>query len=184
MKFVSTPLESVYVIELDRLQDERGFFARTCCQREFQSHHIRFNIVQSSISHSINKGIIRGLHFQISPCAEAKVVSCIRGSLFDVVVDLRKDSKSFKRSFSVELNESNRRQIYIPEGCAHGFQVLSDSTDVLYFMSAFFSPDHARGIRFDDPELSIPWPLEERKVSKRDAELPMMASFLSSHESF
>jgi dTDP-4-dehydrorhamnose 3,5-epimerase len=175
MRFVPTPLAGAFVIELLRKEDERGFFARSFCQREFAAQGLDPALVQCNLSFNRKRGTLRGLHFQIAPHEEAKVVSCIAGALFDVIVDVRPASPTFGRWFSVELDPIERRALYIPKGFAHGFQTLADETTVHYQMSEFFHPASARGLRFDDPALGIPWPLPDPILSDRDAAFPRLS---------
>jgi dTDP-4-dehydrorhamnose 3,5-epimerase len=168
LKFESTPLAGLYVVELERLEDERGFFARSFCQDEFRGHGLRPVIVQCNVSWNRRRGTLRGLHFQVAPHEEAKVVRCTRGAIWDVVVDLREDSATRLRWHAVELSAANRRALYVPEGFAHGFQTLADDSEVLYQMSESHYPQLARGVRWDDPKLGITWPLADPILSERD----------------
>lgn len=173
MIFLPTSLYGAYVIELERLEDERGFFARTWCQREFQAHGVNLTVVQSSISFNRKAGTLRGMHYQAAPKAEAKLVRCTRGAIYDVIVDLRPDSVTFKKWVATELTADNRRMHFIPEGLAHGFQTLEDETEVFYQMSDFYAPEYARGFRWDDPAFGIDWPpAAERVISDRDRNFP------------
>ena len=173
MIFVETPLPGAYVIEVERLEDERGFFARSWCAREFAAKGLDSQLVQCNVSVNKRKGTLRGLHYQIPPHAEAKLVRCTRGSLYDVIVDLRKDSPTFLKWFAIELTATNHRMLYIPKLFAHGFQTLEDDTEIFYQMSEFYSPGDARGARWDDPLFAITWPQGEQKiVSSRDASYP------------
>ena len=173
MIFVETPLSGAFVIDLEPLSDERGFFARTWCEREFEGHGLATRLVQSSVSFNSQAGTLRGLHYQAAPYAEVKLVRCTAGSIFDVIVDLRSGSPTLARHYSVILSAANRRTLYIPRGFAHGFQTLEDGTEVLYQMSAFHQPDHARGVRWDDPAFSIAWPAAEPRImSERDRTYP------------
>lgn len=176
MRLLSTALPGVLVVELAPHLDERGFFARTYCSETFRSHGMAATFVQGGLSSTKLRGTIRGLHQQLPPFSEAKLVRCVRGSIFDVAVDLRPGSPTFRRYVSVELTAENRRALYIPEGCAHGFQTLVDDVDVIYDLSAPHSPEHAHGCRFDDPALAIPWPLEPTVVSARDRGWPLLAA--------
>ena len=172
MRFVPTPLSGGYLIEPELLQDERGFFARTWCGREFGEMGINPNLVQCNISFNRKKGTLRGMHFQKSPYEEAKVVRCTQGRIYDVMVDLRPESGTFKKWFGAELSAENRLSLYIPGGFAHGFLTLSDETEVLYLMSEFFHPECASGVRWDDPAFSIEWPGKVGVISDRDASYP------------
>jgi len=170
MIFTETRLAGVYRIELDARADERGFFARSFCRQEFGARGLRTDIVQSNVSYNERRGTLRGMHFQIAPEAEAKLVRCTQGKLFDVVVDLRPESRTYCEWLGVELGgETARgRMLYVPEGCAHGFQTLEDGTEVFYEMFAAYSAEHARGVRWDDPEFSIAWPLRDPILSEKD----------------
>ncbi len=172
MTITETALAGVWLVTPEPLEDFRGFFARTWCEREFRAAGLVDRWVQSSISYNKKKGTLRGLHFQRAPHAEVKLVRCTRGALHDVVVDLRRDSPTFKQHVAVELTADNRTMIYIPEGCAHGFQTLEDGTEVLYQMSQFYAPDHADGVRWDDPAFGIRWPLPDPLMSDRDRTYP------------
>ena len=169
MIFTPTPLAGAYVLELDRREDERGFFARSFCQHEFTEHGLNPRIAQCNVSFNAKRGTLRGMHYQAPPHEEAKVVRCTQGAVWDVVVDLRPKSATFKRWHGVELSASNRRALYIPEGLAHGFQTLTDDAELLYLMSEFYHPDAARGVRWDDPAFSIEWPLPNPRMSERDS---------------
>lgn len=176
MLFKSTPLPGAMLIELDRRDDERGFFARAWCAREFADHGIGTTWVQSSISHNRRRGTLRGLHFRRPPHGEAKLVRCTRGAIHDVLVDLRPDSPTFGEHMTAVLSAENGMALYVPEGLAHGFQTLEDDTDVLYLMSEFHAPEHEAGVRWDDPAFAIAWPpVERRTISQRDASYPDFA---------
>jgi dTDP-4-dehydrorhamnose 3,5-epimerase len=172
MIFTETKLEGVYIIEPELLQDERGFFARSWCQHEFQDHQLNPHLVQCNISFNKRRGTLRGLHFQAAPHEEAKVARCTMGSIYDVAVDLRPHSSTFKMWIAVELTASNRKMLYIPEGVAHGFQTLEDDTEVFYQMSEFYHPECARGARWNDPVFGIQWPLEVKMISAKDQQYP------------
>lgn len=172
MIFTETKLKGAFIIEPDRLEDERGFFARTWCQKEFQAHKLNPRLVQCNISFNKRKGTLRGMHFQVAPYEEAKLVRCTMGAIYDVIIDLRPDSSTFKKHIGVILNPENRTMLYIPEGFAHGFLTLEDNTEILYQMSEFFSSEHLRGIRWDDPTFRIDWPIEVRVISDRDRNYP------------
>ena len=160
------------MIELEPIEDERGFFARTFCQDEFKRHGLNLNIVQCNLSYNRRKSTLRGMHYQAAPYGEAKLVGCIRGAIHDVVIDARPNSKSFKQWISVELTDENRRWVYIPEGLAHGFLTLRDHTEVFYQMSEFYRPEFSCGIRWNDPAFNIDWPSEVLVVSDRDRNYP------------
>ena len=168
MIFKETTLKGAYVIELERLQDERGFFTRSFCKKEFEEHGLNPHIVQCNISYNEKKGTLRGMHFQAAPHQEVKVVSCTRGSTFDVIIDLRPDSDTYCQWFAIELSANNYKMLYAPKGFAHGFQTLEDDTVVFYQISEFYHPECARGVRWDDMAFSIEWPLLNPIFSDRD----------------
>lgn len=170
MKFSLTPLPGAYTIDLDTVEDERGFFARSWCRKEFTDHGLNPDLVQCNISFNTKRGTLRGMHFQSQPFGETKIVRCTQGSIYDVIIDLRPDSPTFKQWYSVELTARNRTMLYIPVDFAHGFQTLEDNTEVMYQMSEYYHPDHAQGVRWNDPVFSIEWPVKNVIVSKRDAE--------------
>jgi dTDP-4-dehydrorhamnose 3,5-epimerase len=158
MIFRETSLKDAYIIELDKREDERGFFARAWCRREFEDHGLVPLIVQSNLSQSARAGTLRGMHYQAPPFEESKVVQCIKGALYDVLIDLRPESPTFKKWVGIELTEENNRMAYVPKGFAHGFLTLKDNTRAFYHVSQFYSPGSERGIRWDDPEFAIEWP--------------------------
>jgi dTDP-4-dehydrorhamnose 3,5-epimerase len=171
--FRELPLAGAFLIELEPQRDERGLFARTFCEDEFRAHGLEPHVAQCNVSWNARRGTLRGLHYQAEPHAEAKLVRCARGAVFDVIVDLRRDSPSRGRWHAVELDAAGRRMLFVPAGFAQGFQTLADDTEVLYQMSTAYRPELARGIRWDDPTLSIKWPeTGERIVSERDRSLP------------
>ena len=172
MIFTETPLKGAYLIDMEKRGDERGFFARAFCEREFAQHGLSNRIVQANNSLSARKGTLRGMHYQRAPHQEAKVVGCIRGAIYDVVLDLRPDSPTYLRWAAAELTAENHRSLYIPEGCAHGFQTLMDGAEVLYLMSEFYAPGHAAGVRYDDPAFAIEWPLPVACISDADRAWP------------
>ena len=172
MIFVETKLKGVYIIDLQKLEDERGFFARSFCRHEFENHDLNPNVVQCNVSFNARRGTVRGMHYQTKPFEEAKLVRCTMGSIYDVIVDLRPDSPSFKDFIGLELSAHNRSALYIPEGIAHGFLTLEDNTEVFYQMSEFYAPDAARGFRYNDPMFAIPWPQEVEVISDRDRTYP------------
>lgn len=174
MKFLPTPLAGAFVVELVRMEDERGFFARSFCQDEFRALGLNPSITQCNISWNRRAGTLRGLHYQERPHEEAKLVRCTRGAVWDVVVDLRDGSPTRLRWHAVELSARNRLALYVPEGFAHGFQTLQDDTEVLYQMSESYRPDLARGVRWDDPTLGITWPVSDPVISERDRTYPLL----------
>jgi dTDP-4-dehydrorhamnose 3,5-epimerase len=170
--FTATKLKGAFVIEPERQDDHRGFFARTWCQQEFAAHELNACLVQCNISFNKKKGTLRGMHYQASPYAEDKLVRCTMGAIYDVIIDLRLGSPTFKQHIGVALTAENRRMLYVPEGFAHGFQTLEDNTEVFYQMSEFYVPEYARGIRWNDPAFNIRWPADERIILERDQTYP------------
>jgi dTDP-4-dehydrorhamnose 3,5-epimerase len=172
MIFLKAPLRGAYVIEVEKHEDERGFFARSWCAREFAANGLDPHLVQCNVSFNKRKGTLRGLHYQIPPYAEVKLVRCTKGSLFDVIVDLRKDSPTFLKWFAIELTATNHRMLYIPKLFAHGFQTLEDDTEIFYQMSEFYEPPASKGLRWNDPTLGINWPDADRTMSQKDQAYP------------
>ena len=168
MIFNETPLEGSYTIELEKKGDDRGFFARAFCVNEFGKHGLATNFVQVNNSLSAIAGTLRGMHYQLSPKAETKVVRCIKGSLWDAIVDLRNDSPTFGQWFGAELSAENRRMMYVPKGFAHGFITLQPDTEAFYFVDEFYGPDRERGLRWNDPKFGITWPAEPTVISDKD----------------
>jgi len=172
MIFRETKLPGAYVVEIERREDDRGFFARSWCRREFEAHGLNPNLAQCNVSFNTKKGTMRGMHFQAEPYEEAKLVRCTLGSLYDVIVDLRQDSPSFRKHVGIILNPDNRKMLYVPEGFAHGFLTLEDNTEVHYQLSEFYAPEYARGFRWNDPAFGIEWPSEVKIISDRDRNYP------------
>jgi dTDP-4-dehydrorhamnose 3,5-epimerase len=174
MKFIQVPFEGAYIVETEPFLDERGLFARTFCMNEFKKIGFDKQIVQ--INHSVTyiKGTIRGMHYQNPPACEIKIVRCVQGTVFDVMVDLRIGSPTFMRWHGVELSEDNMHSLYIPEGFAHGFQTLTDRVALIYLHSEFYQPDLEKGLRYNDPTLAIKWPLPMAVISDRDCEYPFI----------
>jgi len=170
--FTETILKGAWVIEPERREDDRGFFARTFCEKEFAEHGLETRVAQCNISFNRRKGTLRGMHYQAAPFEEAKLVRCTMGAIFDAIIDLRPASPTFKKSFSLELTASNRRMLYIPRDFAHGFQTLVDDTEVFYQMAQVYSAEHARGVRWNDPAFGIHWPADERIIHERDKNYP------------
>jgi dTDP-4-dehydrorhamnose 3,5-epimerase len=170
--FREIKLAGAFVIEPEKREDERGFFARTFCREEFSAHGLNPDIAQCNVSFNKRKGTLRGMHYQAPPCCEAKVVRCTAGAIFDVIIDLRASSKTFQQHFAVELCASTGKMLYVPEGFAHGFQTLVDNTEIFYQMSRPFSPQHARGVRWNDPAFGIEWPSADRTILERDRNYP------------
>jgi dTDP-4-dehydrorhamnose 3,5-epimerase len=173
MIFNETKLKGAYLIETEPLEDDRGFFARTFCREEFKKYGLNANVAQCNLSYNRKKGTLRGMHYQVAPREEAKLVSCISGAIYDVIVDLRADSTTYCEWLAVELNgRGYRRMLYIPEGFAHGFQTLEDNSEVFYQISEYYAPEYARGIRWNDPAFGIQWPEDQRILSERDRSYP------------
>lgn len=172
MIFTETNLAGAFLIEPERREDSRGFFARTFCRQEFAAHGLNTEVVQCSVSFNKRKGTLRGMHYQVAPFAEAKLIRCTTGAIFDVIIDLRESSGTFTRYFAIELSARSGKMLYIPEGFAHGFQTLVDDTEVDYQMSQPFAPECARGVRWDDPAFAIEWPADERTILDRDRNYP------------
>ncbi len=168
MKFIETKLKGAYIIEIEPIEDQRGFFARSWCKNEFEEHGLNSNLVQCNISYNKKKGTLRGMHYQVEPYEEAKLVRCTKGSIYDVIIDLRENSYTFLEWVSIELSSDNMKMLYIPEGFAHGFQTLQDDTEVFYQMSEFFHSECARGIRWDDKKFNIIWPIDKTIISDKD----------------
>lgn len=175
MKFVPTKVEGVWIVEMERHHDERGWFARACCMEEFSAQGLDAGFVQCSSSFNLRRGTLRGMHYQSAPHEEAKLVRCIRGAIYDVALDLRAGSPTFRQWVAVELTADNGRALYIPKGCAHGFQTLADNTEVFYQISTPFHPGCARGVRWNDPAFGIEWPAEPSLIqSERDRNYPLV----------
>lgn len=172
MIFTETKLKGAFIIEIDGFQDKRGLFARVFCQREFEAHGLNANVVNTNVSRSVHKATLRGMHFQRQPMAESKLVRCTKGALYDVIIDLRPNSPTYKEWIGVELTEQNYRMLYVPEGFAHGFQTLVEQTEACYQVSQFYAPDHEGGVRWDDPNFDIKWPLAPSVMSEKDQNWP------------
>ena len=168
MRFSETKLPGVFEIDIELMPDERGFFVRTWCQHEFEAHGLASKLVQCSLSFNRRKGTLRGMHYQAAPHEETKVVRCNKGAIYDVILDLRRQSPTFKQWIAVVLTAEKRNMIYVPEGCAHGFLTLEDESEVTYQMSEFWNAESARGVRWDDPAFQITWPEKVEVVSERD----------------
>jgi dTDP-4-dehydrorhamnose 3,5-epimerase len=172
MIFHETKLPGAFEIHLEPIADERGFFARTWCQKEFEAQGLNPRLAQCNLSFNARKGTLRGIHYQAEPYPETKIVRCTRGAIYDVVVDLRPDSPAFKKWIAVVLTASNRHMVYVPEGCGHGFLTLEDETEIFYQMSEFYNAESARGVRWDDPAFQIAWPEKVEVISERDRTYP------------
>lgn len=172
MKFSATKIPGVVVIDAEPIGDERGFFARSFCAREFAAAGLELTVAQTNLSHNARRGTLRGMHYQAEPKPEPKLVACIRGAIFDVAIDLRAESPSFRDWVGAELTDSNGKALFVPPGCAHGFLTLADETQVSYLMGELYDPDLARGVRWDDPAFGVEWPGEPTVISDRDAGYP------------
>jgi len=173
MLFTPTPLHGAYIIELERRGDERGFFARAYCAKEFADKGLTAVWLQANVGFSQHAGTLRGLHYQVAPYEEAKLVRCTKGAIFDVMVDLRPDSDSYKQWFGTELTDTNDKMVYVPEGCAHGYLALTDHAEVFYPVSQFYAPEYEQGVRWNDPAFGIQWPETARRlISPKDQSWP------------
>lgn len=168
MKFLKSEIEDLIIIQIEKNEDQRGYFARTWDKKIFEVQGLNSNLVQCNTSFSKKAGTLRGMHFQDSPFEEIKLVRCTKGKIFDVIIDLRPKSLTFKKWVSIELSEKNLKMVYVPEGCAHGFQTLEDNSEVFYQVSQFYSPQHENGIRWNDPTFQIKWPLHVVEISEKD----------------
>lgn len=174
MKFTETKLKGAYIIELEEKPDHRGFFARTFCAKEFEDHGLKPVVAQCNLSYNHKKGTMRGMHYQVSPAAETKLVRCTRGSIYDVIIDMRPESSTYLSHVGVELSQDNRRALYVPEMFAHGYQALTDGAEVIYQVGEFYTPGYERGLRYNDPFFNIQWPTEVTEISEKDANWPFM----------
>lgn len=172
MIFRETPLKGAYVIDLEKREDERGFFSRAWCSKEFEAHGLIPRVVQANTSFNKKKGTLRGMHYQIAPRAETKAIRCLKGAIFDVIIDLRPDSPSYKKWFGIELTAENRTMLYVPELFAHGFITLEENSEVFYLVSEYYAPDCERGVRYDDPEFGVSWPEQIEVISEKDRTWP------------
>jgi dTDP-4-dehydrorhamnose 3,5-epimerase len=168
MKFLKTVFSGLFIIQNEAIIDNRGFFSRTYCKKEFESINVHQEFVQSNHSFNLKKGTLRGMHYQISPFSETKLIRCVEGSLYDVVIDLRAGSSTFLNIFTIELSKNNMKSLLIPEGFAHGYQSLENNTSLIYQHTNYYDQNSARGIRFDDPILNIFWPIENKIISQKD----------------
>lgn len=168
MIFTATKLKGAYIIEIEQLKDNRGFFARSWCQKEFEGQGITSRVVQANVSFNKLKGTLRGMHYQLAPYEETKLVRCTKGAIYDVIIDLRRASPTYAQWIGVKLTAENYRMLYVPEDFAHGFQTLKDGTEVTYQVSQFYTPGSESGIRWNDPAFNIEWPLEVQVISDKD----------------
>jgi dTDP-4-dehydrorhamnose 3,5-epimerase len=172
MIFTACKLTNAYLIDLDPKVDERGFFARSYCRNEFAAHGLHLDYVQSNLSFNARRGTLRGMHYQAKPDEEVKLVRCIRGAIYDVIIDLRKDSPTYKQWLGVELDADCRRMLYAPAGVAHGYLTLADNTEVQYQVSVFYSPQSERAVRWNDPAFNVKWPMQPEVISAKDRRHP------------
>ena len=172
MIFTETELKGAYIIEIEQLTDHRGFFGRAWCRKEFEQHNLAVDIKQANVSSNIKKGTLRGMHYQVSPYQETKLVRCTRGAIFDVIIDLRTDSETYGRHIGVELTAKNYRMLYVPEDFAHGFITLENDSEVTYQVSEFYTPGSEKGLRWDDPLFKIAWPGDIQVISDKDSSWP------------
>lgn len=176
MQFHESSIAGVFVVEIDEIHDERGFFARSWCANEFGDRGLERSFVQENIGFNVRKGTLRGLHYQIAPHEEVKLVRCVGGSVWDVAVDLKPGSATFGRWVGVELTDANRTSLYVPAGCAHGYLTLTDNAEIRYLTSTFYAPEAARGARYDDPSFAIDWPADVTLMSDNDRNWPLLDS--------
>jgi dTDP-4-dehydrorhamnose 3,5-epimerase len=174
MKFTETKLKGAFVIEIEEKHDNRGFFARTFCAQEFEEHGLKATVAQCNMSFNHKEGTLRGMHYQLAPATETKLIRCIRGAIYDVVIDMRPDSPNYLEHIGVELTADNRCALYIPGMFAHGFQTLSDETEVIYQVGEFYTPGYERGVRYNDPVFNIQWPLTVTEISDKDLNWPLI----------
>lgn len=176
MIFTSTQLKDAFIIDLEQRQDNRGFFARTFCAQEFAAHGLKPTVAQANLSFNYKKGTLRGMHYQTAPATETKLVRCTQGAIYDVIIDLRPDSPTYLLHIGVELTADNQRALYVPEMFAHGYQALTDETEVLYQVGEFYTPGYECGLRYDDPTFGINWPLSVNEISQKDTAWPLFKS--------
>lgn len=179
LQFIETKLAGAYIVELERREDERGFFARAFCQNEFKAHGLKPVIAQGNLASNIRKGTLRGMHFQYPPAAETKLVRCTRGAILDIIVDLRPESPTYLQHIEVELNADNQRALYVPERFAHGYQTLEDKTDTSYQVGEYYTPSAEGGLMYNDPALALSWPLPVSVISEKDQKFPAYAAIES-----
>jgi dTDP-4-dehydrorhamnose 3,5-epimerase len=179
MRFTETPLKGAFVVELEERVDPRGFFARTYCAREFEQHGMKPVVVQCNLSYNHKQGTMRGMHMQLPPAAETKLVRCTRGEVYDVIIDLREDSPTYLQHFGIHLSQDNRVALYVPEMFAHGYLTLTDGAEVTYQVGEFYTPGYERGLRYDDPAFNIQWPVPIEVISEKDANWPLFSAVRS-----
>lgn len=174
MKFIETKLKGAYIVEMEKMEDHRGYFARAFCAKEFEAHGISPNVAQANMSGTLRKGTVRGMHYQVAPASEPKFIRCVRGAIYDVIIDMRPDSPTYREYVGVELTADNRRAIYVPDHFAHGHQALTDDVEIFYLVGEFYTPGCERGVRHDDPAIGIEWPLPVTVLSEKDANWPLL----------
>jgi dTDP-4-dehydrorhamnose 3,5-epimerase len=174
MIFTESGLKDAYIIDLEEKHDNRGFFARTFCAKEFEAHGLKSVVAQCNLSFNHKKGTLRGMHYQIPPAAETKLIRCTQGAIYDVIIDMRPESPTYLQHIGVELTAENHRALYVPEMFAHGYQALTDGAEVVYQVGEFYTPGYERGLRFDDPFFNIQWPMEVTVISEKDQNWPLM----------
>lgn len=174
MKFTVTKLKGAYIVDSGFKHDHRGFFARTFCAQEFATHNLNPVVVQCNLAFNYNKGTLRGIHYQVSPATEAKFIRCTQGEIYNVIIDLRPESNTYLQYIGVELTAKNRRSLYVPDMFAHGYQTLTDNTEVMYQVSEYYTPNRERGLRYDDPLLGIEWPLPISEISDKDTKWSLL----------
>lgn len=181
MHFYESTLQGAFIIDLDQKSDARGFFGRAFCTNEFEQHGLSSRIVQANLSFNHTQGTVRGMHYQAFPAGESKLIRCVRGAVWDVIVDMRPESPTYLDHISVELTADNRKAIFVPEMFAHGHQALTEGTELLYLVSEFYTPGSERGVRYDDPILAIKWPLPVTVISKKDKSWPLLERDSAEH---
>jgi len=174
MIFTETELQRAYIIDLEEKHDHRGFFARTFCAKELEAHNLKPVVAQCNLSFNYKKGTLRGMHYQIAPATETKLIRCIKGAIYDVIIDMRPESPTYLQHFGVELSADNHRALYVPEMFAHGYQALTDGCEVMYMVGEFYTPGKERGLLYNDPFFNIQWPLEVTEISEKDTKWPLM----------
>ncbi|NJN58485.1 MAG: dTDP-4-dehydrorhamnose 3,5-epimerase [Leptolyngbyaceae cyanobacterium SL_5_9] len=169
MLFTETKLKGAFILDLELREDHRGFFARTFCMKEFEAHGLKPTVAQCNLSYNHKAGTLRGMHYQVAPATETKLIRCTRGAIYDVIIDMRPDSPTYKQHIGVELTEDNRRALYVPDMFAHGYQALTDGAEVVYQVGEFYTPGYERGLRYSDPAFGIEWPMPVSVISEKDA---------------
>lgn len=179
MKFTPTKLRGAFIIDIETREDPRGGFARTFCQKEFEAHGLKPTVAQCNLSYNHRAGTLRGMHYQVAPACETKLIRCTRGAIWDVIIDMRPDSPTYRQHIGVELTADNHRALYVPEMFAHGYQALTDGAEVVYQVGEFYTPGYERGLRYDDPAFAIDWPMPVSVISDKDAAWPLFEETVS-----